>query len=415
MSRHTLTANRALAMKDNFEGYGEIFLPPGTKRKKSGRPRKISHDHEDRLRQYLIERPDAYVKDMCEFLSSSCGIAVDDSTVWRCLRNMGWKGKKSSKPRDDNESFVKILLGKTHAFVKEYMSQVHFDASHDYAHVLRVLALAQEILRVERGKYPHIRFDPVIVELAALMHDIDDHKYTQHTSTPPSPSQNTTNNNNTYTSLPSPPTTLDPSSSSTALTTNIAIDPTLQPPPLPLPTPSPSSKTVETHLLALGWPRTTASTTSFITSALSYTTETHQPTIHRAALCRYPEFAIVQDADRLDALGAIGIGRAFTYGGANGRRDGGADAMVERAGGMEETIKHMEEKLEKLEGLMKTGEGKRIAAVRAERIRAFKDWWGEEMEMGGMGGMGGGIGGAVGMDASVGGREHITADALAAR
>ena len=74
----------------------------------------------------------------------------------------------------------------------------------------------------------------------------------------------------------------------------------------------------------------------------------------------------MQDADRLDALGAIGVGRTFTYGGAKGR-------------GLADTIRHFEEKLVKLEGMMKTGEGKRMARVRSERISMFMQWWGEEM------------------------------------
>lgn len=88
-------------------------------------------------------------------------------------------------------------------------------------------------------------------------------------------------------------------------------------------------------------------------------------------LRQYPEIAIVQDADRLDALGAVGIGRAFTFGGAKG-----VHGM--RVKGMQSTVDHFEEKLEKLEGLMKTGEGRRLAAERTERVRAFRRWWEEE-------------------------------------
>ena len=57
---------------------------------------------------------------------------------------------------------------------------------------------------------------------------------------------------------------------------------------------------------------------------------------------------------------------------------------------------HFEDKLLRLEGMMKTGEGRRMARVRSERVAVFKGWMGEEM-MGvagaGVDGGGGGGGG----------------------
>ena len=70
------------------------------------------------------------------------------------------------------------------------------------------------------------------------------------------------------------------------------------------------------------------------------------------------EGCIVQDADRLDALGAIGIARTFAYGGRNNR------SLVE-------SIKHFHEKLLLLKDQMNTPEAKRIAE---ERHKFLEDY-----------------------------------------
>ena len=44
-------------------------------------------------------------------------------------------------------------------------------------------------------------------------------------------------------------------------------------------------------------------------------------------------------------------------------------------------IERVTEKPEKLEGMMKTAEGKRLARVRMERLRLFPGWWDDEVAM----------------------------------
>ena len=48
---------------------------------------------------------------------------------------------------------------------------------------------------------------------------------------------------------------------------------------------------------------------------------------------------------------------------------------------MAATLDHFRSKLVELEGMMKTGEGTRLAAARTERLRTFGSWWLEEMCM----------------------------------
>lgn len=100
------------------------------------------------------------------------------------------------------------------------------------------------------------------------------------------------------------------------------------------------------------------------------------------------EGKIVQDADRLDAIGAIGIARTFAYGGAKGMPMHLPDYEIKDNMTQEEyyqnrgtSIGHFYEKLLKLKNLMGTETGKRLAAERHQYMAAFLERFIEEWEM----------------------------------
>ena len=86
----------------------------------------------------------------------------------------------------------------------------------------------------------------------------------------------------------------------------------------------------------------------------------------------------VRDADRLDAMGSIGIARAFAYGALKGRpmfdadqKPASFDSFSEYKKSNSHTINHFYEKLLLLKDRMETAAGKRFAEGRHAMLEAF--------------------------------------------
>ena len=101
------------------------------------------------------------------------------------------------------------------------------------------------------------------------------------------------------------------------------------------------------------------------------------------------EGKIVQDADRLDAIGAIGIARTFAYGGFKKREIYNPEIPSIKYKTLDDykkntnpTLNHFYEKLLLLKDLMNTKEAKKIATQRHHYMKAFlsqfyQEWEGE--------------------------------------
>ncbi|KAM1846551.1 hypothetical protein ACFX14_010955 [Malus domestica] len=187
------------------------------------------------------------------------------------------------------------------------------DASHDAAHVWRVRDLALSLAREEGLSSNSDSMQ--IIEVAALLHDIGDYKYLR-----------------------------DPS----------------------------EEKIVENFLDEEGIDETKKMKIITIIKGMGFKDELAGTNNDFP-----PEFGVVQDADRLDAIGAIGIARCFTFGGSRNRvlHDPKilprCDLSKEKYMKKDEqtTVNHFHEKLLKLKALMKTKAGQK----RAERRHKFME------------------------------------------
>ncbi|UOQ70884.1 HD domain-containing protein [Hymenobacter cellulosilyticus] len=104
-----------------------------------------------------------------------------------------------------------------------------------------------------------------------------------------------------------------------------------------------------------------------------------------------PEGEVVQDADRLDAIGAIGVARAFAYGGHKGRplHDPSVAPIVHESfesykKNTAPTLNHFYEKLLHLHERLHTPAARRIAQERHQFLETFlaqflREWEGEDL------------------------------------
>lgn len=204
----------------------------------------------------------------------------------------------------------KEIIDHTIAFVKHELRES--ERGHDWWHVHRVYQNALRISRSEPG-------DPLIVRLAALLHDIADAKFHGgDESIGPAKARTFLN------SLDVRPSVID---QVVSLIENISF-----------------KSNIDTNPI------------------------------------RTPELDIVQDADRLDAIGAIGIARAFHYGGYKNREIYNPEIppLTELTGekyknSTAPTLNHFYEKLLRLKDLMNTPTGRRMATERHRFMEDFLD------------------------------------------
>ena len=198
-----------------------------------------------------------------------------------------------------------LILEKTRDFVKEKMYKE--GSGHDWFHVERVCNMSKYLAQKESA-------DMFIVEMTALLHDIDDWKF--------SDVYNTT--------------------------------------------------VTEEFLKSVEVSEEDSNRILNIIKTMSYKGGVVDSTQNTT------EGMVVQDADRLDALGAIGIARAFAYGGSKNRsmydpsiKPIDFKSLDEVKNKDNHTINHFYEKLFKLKDLMNTNTAKEIAKKRHKYMESF--------------------------------------------
>lgn len=127
-----------------------------------------------------------------------------------------------------------------------------------------------------------------------------------------------------------------------------------------------SADIAEKILEKRGWPRATIDRVSYCIRTHSYSKRIRPVTL---------EAKILQDADRLDALGAIGIARTFSVGGSENRKFYNPDDPFWKSSrepdDMVWTLDHFQAKLLHLQNTLHTKTARKVARERTKFMRDF--------------------------------------------
>lgn len=131
----------------------------------------------------------------------------------------------------------------------------------------------------------------------------------------------------------------------------------------------------QNFLVSIGVNQATIDAVMYIISNMSYSKSIDSPDIEKPL-----ELQIVQDADRLDAVGAIGVARAFAYGGSKGRplydptvKAQEFTSTLAYKTSLGTTLHHFDEKLFRLKGTFNTKHAEEIASERDLFMHEFYD------------------------------------------
>jgi uncharacterized protein len=223
--------------------------------------------------------------------------------------------RKLNIPAKHGEMFKAVNLA-----VMSYMYGPLFDASHDYEHIQRVVSLAFKIYEEHKDDHWAHDIDRTVMYVACMVHDVGDAKYHVREENDERDQEDIVRD---------------------FLKANGCKDPRIYAP------------------------------ASYVAARVSFSRELNDPEEMQKEVEICPALRIVQDADRLDGLGAIGIGRCFVFGGINeGRRKDTSHTGVEL---------HTN-RFQKYLELMKTETGREMAKERLEVMDKFRKHWFEETD-----------------------------------